>query len=85
MAESQPLMDDSDTAGIRNTTSQFLRSFSIISDDSDFDELEEPETPGDFLDHGCSVDIVDGDGGRKSIPGRTGSDGTKNPEYTPGR
>ena len=84
MAESQPLMDDSDTAGIRNTTNQFLRSFSIISDDSDFDELEEPETPGDFLDSSYSVDIVDGEGGRKSTPRRPGVDG-KGSELTPGR
>ena len=86
MAEAEPLMDDStDNTGIFNTTRQFLRSFSIISDDSDFDELDEPETPGDFLDHGCTVDSVDGDGVRRQISGRsTGSDGGKNVEQASG-
>lgn len=43
-----PLMEEN--VGVRNTTLQFLRSFSVLSDDSDFDELDEPDTPGDFLD-----------------------------------
>lgn len=45
---SDPLMEEN--IGVRNTTLQFLRSFSVLSDDSDFDELDEPDTPGDFLD-----------------------------------
>lgn len=47
-AESDPLMEE--TVGVHNTTLQFLRSFSVLSDDSDFDELDEPDTLGEFLD-----------------------------------
>ena len=83
MAESQPLMDESDSAGIRNTTLQFLRSFSIISDDSDFDELDEPETPGDFLDQGSTYD--EGDGCRRQTVVRTVSDSGKSLEQTLGK
>ena len=83
MAESQPLMDESDNAGIRNTTLQFLRSFSIISDDSDFDELEEPETPGDFLDHGSRDDDLDSSR-RSSTVARTPSDPGKTLDQTLG-
>ena len=43
-----PLMEEN--VRVRNTTLDFLRSFSVLSDDSDFDELDEPDTPGDFLD-----------------------------------
>ncbi|XP_053397424.1 phospholipase D1-like [Mercenaria mercenaria] len=43
-----PLMEEH--IGVRNTTLDFLRSFSVLSDDSDFDELDEPDTPGDFFD-----------------------------------
>lgn len=47
-AESDPLMEE--TVGVHNTTLQFLRSFSVLSDDSDFDELDEPDTLGEFLE-----------------------------------
>ncbi|KAL4233460.1 hypothetical protein ACF0H5_008141 [Mactra antiquata] len=53
--ETDPLMEE--RAGIRNTTAQFLRSFSVLSDDSDFDELDEPDTPGDDLDCGPYTEV----------------------------
>lgn len=55
-SERDPLMEDG-SSGVRNTTLQFLRSFSVLSDDSDFDELDEPDTPGDFLDAGGDGDV----------------------------
>ena len=53
-SEYDPLMEEG--TEVRDTTRQFLRSFSILSDDSDFDELDEPDTPGDFLDAGPDVE-----------------------------
>ncbi|WAR07270.1 PLD1-like protein [Mya arenaria] len=52
-SDSEPLMDE--RSGIRNTTQQFLRSFSILSDDSDFDELDDIDTP-DFVDGSGDVE-----------------------------
>jgi len=46
--EIDPLMDE--RTGIRNTTQLFLRSFSILSDDSDFDELDDIDGPDGTLD-----------------------------------
>lgn len=54
-SEHEPLMEEG--TGVRNTTLQFLRSFSVLSDDSDFDDLDEPDTPGDFLDGGGDGDV----------------------------
>lgn len=54
-SEHDPLMEE--RGGVRNTTRDFLRSFSILSDDSDFDELDEPDTPGDFLGEGVDGDV----------------------------
>ena len=67
---------------VRNTTAQFLRSFSVLSDDSDFDELDEPDT-ADFLDSGISQGTTlagpqEGDGSiRHTLTGGISFDGSK--------
>ena len=61
MADQEPLMEHN--AGVSNTTNQFLRSFSVISDESDFSDLDEPETPGELLDGGDGEGCGSGRGG----------------------